>query len=136
MLCSASCDIRHWRWRNGDGIGIHGEPGIWRAALRPADIVATEMIERLLAEKPSGSGDRVSILVNSLGATSVEELFILYRKAAALLTERGLEIVQPLVGPFVTSMEMAGASISLIFLDAELELLLSAPAHCPFWRVR
>lgn len=94
------------------------------------------MIERLLAEKPSGSGDRVSILVNSLGATSVEELFILYRKAAALLTERGLEIVQPLVGPFVTSMEMAGASISLIFLDAELELLLSAPAHCPFWRVR
>ena len=117
------------------GIGIHGEPGIWRDTLRPADAVAGEMIERLLAEKPTGSGNRVSILVNSLGATPLEELFILYRKVASLLKERGLEIVQPLVGPYVTSMEMAGASISVCFLDGELERLLAAPAECPFWRV-
>ncbi|UCI22811.1 dihydroxyacetone kinase subunit DhaK (plasmid) [Mesorhizobium sp. B2-1-8] len=117
------------------GIGIHGEPGIWRDALRPADIVASEMIDRLLAEKPTDAGNRVSILVNSLGATPLEELFILYRKAASLLEERKLEIVQPLVGPYATSMEMAGASISLCFLDDELERLLAAPAECPFWRV-
>lgn len=117
------------------GIGIHGEPGIWRDALRPADEIASEMIERLLGEKPEGSGNRVSILVNTLGATPLEELFILYRKAASLLRERELEIVQPLVGPYVTSMEMAGASISLCFLDDELERLLAAPAACPFWRV-
>ncbi len=117
------------------GIGIHGEPGIWRDALRPADAVAGEMIERLLAEKPKNSGNRVSILVNSLGATPLEELFILYRKAASLLAGHKLEIVQPLIGPYVTSMEMAGASISLCFVDDELERLLAAPAECPFWRV-
>lgn len=117
------------------GIGIHGEPGIWRDTLRPADTVAGEMIERLLAEKPAGAGNRVSILVNSLGATPLEELFILYRKATSLLKQRNLGVVQPLVGPYVTSMEMGGASISLCFLDDELERLLAAPAECPFWRV-
>jgi dihydroxyacetone kinase-like protein len=117
------------------GIGIHGEPGIWRDKLKAADAIASEMIERLLAEKPAGSGSRVSILVNSLGATPLEELFILYRKAAKELEAKGLTIVQPLVGPYVTSMEMAGASISLCFLDAELERLLKAPASCPFWTV-
>lgn len=117
------------------GIGIHGEPGIWRDKLKTADEIAAEMIERLLAEKPQGSGHRVSVLVNSLGATPLEELFILYRQTATLLAESGLTIVQPLVGPYVTSMEMAGASISLCFLDDELERLLAAPASCPFWRV-
>jgi dihydroxyacetone kinase-like protein len=117
------------------GMGIHGEPGIWRAKLKTADAIADEMIERLLAETPADAGNRVSILVNSLGATPLEELFILYRRAAKRLGEAGLTIVQPLVGPYVTSMEMAGASISLCFLDEELERLLAAPASCPFWRV-
>lgn len=117
------------------GMGIHGEPGIWRAKLKNADAITDEMIERLLAEKPADVGNRVSILVNSLGATPLEELFILYRRAAMRLKEAGLAIVQPLVGPYVTSMEMAGASISLCFLDEELERLLAAPASCPFWRV-
>jgi dihydroxyacetone kinase-like protein len=117
------------------GMGIHGEPGIWRAKLKTADAIADEMIERLLAEKPADAGNRVSILVNSLGATPLEELFILYRRAAKRLSEAGLTIVQPLVGPYVTSMEMAGASISLCFVDEELERLLAAPASCPFWRV-
>jgi phosphoenolpyruvate---glycerone phosphotransferase subunit DhaK len=117
------------------GMGIHGEPGIWRDRLRPADEIADEMIERLMADRPQHAGDRVSILVNSLGATPLEELFILYRRAAATLSGGGFHIVQPLVGPFVTSMEMAGASISLCFVDDELEALLAAPASCPFWRV-
>jgi phosphoenolpyruvate---glycerone phosphotransferase subunit DhaK len=117
------------------GMGIHGEPGIWRAKLKPADVIVDEMIERLLADRPAQSTDRVSILVNSLGATPLEELFILYRRAAHRLGEQRLRIVQPLVGPYVTSMEMAGASISLCFVDDELEALLASPAACPFWRV-
>ncbi len=117
------------------GMGIHGEPGIWRDTLKPADEIVDEMIERLLADRPKGSGNRVSVLVNSLGATPLEELFILYRRAAARLSAGGLTVVQPLVGHFATSMEMAGASISLCFLDKELEQFLAAPADCPFWKV-
>lgn len=117
------------------GMGIHGEPGIWRDTLRDADVIADEMIERLLADTPEGAGKRVSILVNSLGATPLEELFILYRRARATLEAAGIEIVRPLVGHYATSMEMAGASISFCFVDNEIEALLAAPAHCPFWTV-
>ncbi|MCF8482761.1 MAG: dihydroxyacetone kinase subunit DhaK [Rhodospirillum sp.] len=117
------------------GMGIHGERGLWRDGMKPADALVEEMIGRLLADRPEGAGERVSILVNSLGATPLEELFILYRRAAALLAEAGLSVVMPLVGPFATSMEMAGASISLCFLDDELAGLLATPADCPFWKV-
>ncbi len=116
------------------GMGIHGEPGIWRRPLRPADALVDEMIGMLLAERPADAR-RVAILVNSLGSTPLEELFILYRRAAQQLDAAGLAIVRPLVGPYVTSMEMGGASISLCFLDDEIEALLAAPAHCPFWTV-
>jgi phosphoenolpyruvate---glycerone phosphotransferase subunit DhaK len=116
------------------GMGIHGEPGIWRDKLKPADAIADEMVDRLLADLPSPDG-RVSVLVNGLGATPLEELFILYRRVAERLGSLGLSIHRPLVGNFVTSMEMAGASISLFHLDDELAALLDAPAECPFWRV-
>lgn len=117
------------------GMGIHGEPGIWRAKLKSADAIVDEMLERLLADRPIATGSRVSVLVNGLGATPLEELFILYRRTHQILVDRGIAIVQPLVGSYVTSMEMAGASISLQLLDAELEKLLLAPASCPFWKV-
>jgi phosphoenolpyruvate---glycerone phosphotransferase subunit DhaK len=118
------------------GLGIHGEPGLWRDRLKPADDLVDEMLERLLADRPNGAGDRISVLVNSLGATSHEELFILYRRASAELRRRGYKIVFPLVGRYVTSLEMAGASISLCFTDDELDQLLAAPASCPFWQVQ
>jgi dihydroxyacetone kinase-like protein len=117
------------------GMGIHGEPGIWRDKLKPADAIVEEMIQRLLAERPAKGEGKVVVLVNSLGATPLDELFILYRRAAALLKKADLAIVRAMVGPFVTSMEMAGVSISLCFVDDELEALLAAPADCPFWRV-
>ena len=117
------------------GMGIHGEPGIWRAKLKTADAIVDEMLERLLADRPIAAGSRVSVLVNGLSATPLEELFILYRRTHHLLTERGITIVMPLVGNYVTSMEMAGASLTLHLLDAELEKLLLAPASCPFWKV-
>lgn len=116
------------------GMGIHGEPGIWRDAIKPADAVADEMTERVLAECPAGVKS-VSVLLNSLGATPLEELFILYRRVAARLRDAKIQITQPLIGHWATSMEMAGVSLSLLFLDDELERLLLAPANCPFWRV-
>ncbi|WP_404934275.1 dihydroxyacetone kinase subunit DhaK [Nitratireductor sp. L15S-10] len=117
------------------GMGIHGEPGIWRDAIKPADEIADEMLERLMADQPLAKGDRISILVNSLGATPAEELYILYRHAKKVLDAAGIEIVMPLVGRYATSMEMTGATITMIKLDDEIEDLLKAPAECAFWRV-
>jgi dihydroxyacetone kinase-like protein len=117
------------------GMGIHGEPGIWRDKLRPADQIADEMLERLLADPVEHPSKRVSVLVNSLGATPLEELFILYGRIAGQLAEQSFTIVQPMVGHYATSMEMAGCSVSILFLDEELEELVGAPAECPFWKV-
>lgn len=117
------------------GMGIHGEPGIWRGKMKSADEVAGEMLDRLLADRPLAKGDRVSVMVNSLGATPHEELYIIYRHLARRLSELGVTIVMPLVGRYATSMEMTGASITLCQLDTELESLLQAPARCAFWRV-
>ena len=93
------------------------------------------MIDRLVADLPLASGDRVSILVNSLGATPPEELYIMFSHAKCRLDSLGVQVVMPLVGRFATSMEMAGATITLCKLDDELEALLLAPADCAFWRV-
>jgi dihydroxyacetone kinase-like protein len=117
------------------GMGIHGEPGIWRGAMKTADALADEMLDRLLPELELTRGSRVAVLVNSLGATPHEELYILYRRVAKVLADQGATPVMPLVGRYATSMEMAGASLTLMVLDSELERLLKAPAHCPFWRV-
>jgi dihydroxyacetone kinase-like protein len=118
------------------GMGIHGEPGVWRAKLRPADANGGELMDRLLADQPVGAGDRVSVLVNSLGATPPEELYILYRLVKARLDALGAVIVMPLVGRYATSMEMAGVSFTLLKLDEELEGYLEAPCDCAFWSVR
>lgn len=117
------------------GMGIHGEPGVWRGKLRTADEIAEEMMDRLLAETPLASGERVSVLVNSLGATPPEELYILYRTVKRRLESAGATIVMPLVGRYATSMEMSGVSFTLCKLDEELEALLKAPCDCAFWRV-
>lgn len=117
------------------GMGIHGEPGIWRDKLRSADDIAEEMFQRLQAELSLKKGDKVSILVNSLGATPLEELYILYNKVVQLIDNTGATIIHPLVGRYATSMEMTGASLTFCKLDDELEALLNAPAHCAFWRV-
>jgi dihydroxyacetone kinase-like protein len=117
------------------GMGIHGEPGVRRGVLRTADETAEEMLGMLLADMPLNSGDRVSLLANSLGATPLEELYIVYRYVERRLRGLGVTIVAPLVGRYATSMEMAGMSVTFCRLDAELEKLLLAPCDCPFLRV-
>ncbi len=117
------------------GMGIHGEPGVWRGKLRSADAIAAEMVDTLLADMPLGSGDRVSPLINSLGATPPEELYILYRYVKQRFDDLGVSVVMPLVGRYATSMEMSGVSFTFCKLDDELEALLKAPAACAFWTV-
>ncbi len=117
------------------GMGIHGEPGIWRDKLRSADHIAEEMLSRLLADMPVKAGDRVSVMVNSLGATPPEELYIVYRYLKARFDGIGAQVVMPLVGRYATSMEMTGMTLTLCKLDDELETLLKAPCECAFWKV-
>jgi dihydroxyacetone kinase-like protein len=117
------------------GMGIHGEPGIWRGEMRTAKAFATEMLDLLLKDAELEKGSRISILVNSLGATPLEELYIIYKSVSSILKDKGIDVVMPLVGRYATSMEMAGVSLTLCVFDPELEQLLQSPASCPFWSV-
>jgi len=90
------------------------------------------MMERILTDLPYASGDEVAVLVNGLGATAPSELYIMYRHAARILDEKGITVHRAFVGEYATSMEMKGASISLLRLDEELRKLLDAPCHSPF----
>lgn len=114
------------------GIGIHGEPGVRRGTLESADDVADDLLAAVTAELDLGDGSSVALLVNGLGATSPEELYVLTRRAHQQLQESGVRVHRTFVGEFATSMEMAGASISVLRLDDELIALLDAPAVSPF----
>ncbi|WWR17112.1 dihydroxyacetone kinase subunit DhaK [Lachnospiraceae bacterium JLR.KK008] len=115
------------------GMGIHGETGIRRGKLEPADQITSEMLDKILTDLPYGSGDEVAVLVNGLGATTLDEQYIVTRKVDALLKEKGIKVHKYYVGEYVTSLEMAGFSISLLKLDEELKKYLDAPAQTPFF---
>lgn len=114
------------------GMGIHGEPGIKLEDLKSADEIVEQMMEPLLQDLPYTSGDEVSVLINGLGATPKEELYIVYRKVAKILEANGIKIFNNYIGEFATSMDMAGMSISLFKLDDELKTYLKAPYETPF----
>jgi dihydroxyacetone kinase-like protein len=115
------------------GMGIHGEPGVRRGPLEPADAVTDDLMEALLADGGYDSGASVDVLVNGLGATPVEELYIVFRRAARQLEAAGLTIRRAWIGEYATSLEMAGVSISLMRMDDELMRLMDAPADSPFF---
>ena len=115
------------------GMGIHGEPGIRRGKLRKADEIIDEMVIPVLEDLPYKADDEVAVLINGLGATPKEELYVLYRRVHEILKEKGLSVFHVYVGEFATSLEMAGASVSLLKLDDELKRLLSRPARTPFF---
>jgi dihydroxyacetone kinase len=114
------------------GMGIHGEPGVRRGPLEPADRIADELVDALLADRDWPAASRVAVLVNGLGATPKEELYILYRQVAARLAQRDLAVHRVWVGEYATSLEMAGASVSLMAVDDELAALLDHPVATPF----
>ena len=116
------------------GLGIHGEPGVRRAPVENADSLAKNLLAVIFDDLPFRKGDRVAVLVNGLGGTPLMELYILNRSVAALCRERGLAVAKTYVGNFMTSLEMAGASVSLLRLDPELESLLADPSDAPAFR--
>jgi dihydroxyacetone kinase len=119
--------------RMGVGLGIHGEPGIAEGDLPRAADLARRLVEGVLAEAP-GDTNRVGVILNGLGATKYEELFVVWRTVAPLLRSAGYTLVDPEVGELVTSLDMAGCSLTLVFLDDELDDLWRAPADTPAYR--
>ncbi len=140
------------------GIGIHGEPGRQRMPIQSADAIAemlalsiledptyhrtvrswnsdrAEWIEAEVSDRPLQSGDSVLAFVNSMGATPISELYIVYRKLAEICDKKGLKIVRNLIGPYITGLDMAGCSITLLKMDDELIHLWDAPVNTPTWR--
>ncbi|MBC3795462.1 dihydroxyacetone kinase subunit DhaK [Acetobacterium tundrae] len=110
------------------GIGIHGEPGTERKPIQTADVIVDYLMERILKDMNPQSGDEVAVMINGSGATPPMELYILNRRVHQILADKGVKIFKTFVGDYMTSIDMAGASITLLKLDGELKDLLMAKA--------
>ena len=115
------------------GMGIHGEPGIKREKLRSADQLSDDLCKRILEDYKLNAEDQVSIMINSLGATPLEELYIISKRVHENFSKLKIKITKSYVGRYATSMEMAGMSITVFKLNDELKKYLSSPSKCPFW---
>ena len=113
------------------GVGIHGEPGRERTKLKTADDIVDELLDAMVSDLPFESGDRVALMINGLGGTPISELYILYRHAHKQLADKGITVARSYVDEYCTSLDMAGASLTLVRLDDEIEELLAAPAEIP-----
>jgi dihydroxyacetone kinase-like protein len=113
------------------GIGIHGEPGRERMALEPARDIVRRLAEPILQDLPFASGDRVLAFVNGMGGTPLLELYLVYNELRDVLAGHGVEVARSLIGPYITSLEMAGCSITLLRMDDEMIRLWDAPVHTP-----
>jgi dihydroxyacetone kinase-like protein len=113
------------------GIGIHGEPGRTRMKLQPAAQITGILADSILDDLPFKRGDQVLALVNSMGGTPLIELYIVYNELAKICAGRGIQITRNLIGPYITSLDMAGCSITLLKLDDELIQLWDAPVKTP-----
>lgn len=111
------------------GVGIHGEPGRSRMKLKTADEITEMLMKPVVEDLPFKSGDKVLLFVNSMGGTPLIELYIVYRKAVEIAEKAGLKVVRNLIGPYITSLEMAGASITMLKMDDDLIKLWDAPVN-------
>lgn len=116
------------------GMGIHGEPGTHREKIRPADEITMHLAEKIINDLPYKAGDEVAVMINGLGGTPLMELCIVNRKLSTILGDAGIKTMRTYMGEFMTSMEMAGCSITLLKLDDELKELLTAPADTPAFK--
>jgi len=113
------------------GIGIHGEPGRKRAKRGTANEIVSTLLDAVVPDLPYNKGDRVALMINGLGGTPISELYLLYGIAHDQLKKRGIEVARNYVGEYCTSLEMAGASLTLVRLDDQIDKLLGAPAEIP-----
>jgi D-erythrulose 4-kinase len=118
----------------GVGLGIHGEPGVSDEPMPTAEELARTLVDGVLADRPDAEPKRLAVILNGLGRTKYEELFVVWGTVAKLLREHGFEIVEPEVGELVTSLDMAGCSLTVMWLDEELERYWTAPADTPAYR--
>jgi dihydroxyacetone kinase-like protein len=116
------------------GVGIHGEPGRRRVPLAPAREVAAMLVEPILEDLPFTRGDRVIAFVNGLGGSPLIELYVMYGEVARILKGSGVEVARSLVGPYITSLDMAGCSVTLLRVTDELLALWDAPVRTPALR--
>ena len=115
------------------GMGLHGEPGIQRTTMRPADELVQVMYDHLTKDMPLVAGDEVNVLVNGLGSTTIMEMSIVYRKVKELLEADGIQVYDADINSYCTCMEMGGFSITLMKLDEELKSYYNAPCHSPYY---
>ena len=113
------------------GVGIHGEPGRRREKLASSNAIVDELLEAVVSDLPFKKGDNVALMINGLGGTPISELYLIYGYAHEQLASRGINVARNYVGEYCTSLDMAGASITLVKLDDELTSLLEAPAEIP-----
>ena len=118
----------------GVGLGIHGEPGVRDEPMPSAAALAATLVDGVLGDRPAVDTTRIAVILNGLGRTKYEELFVVWATASRLLRERGYHIVEPEVGELVTSLDMAGCSLTVMWLDDELEKYWTAPADTPAYR--
>jgi dihydroxyacetone kinase-like protein len=116
------------------GVGIHGEPGRQRLPLATAREIAELLVEPVLADLPFTNGDKVIAFVNGLGGTPLIELYVIYHEVNRILTAHGVQVARSLVGPYITSLDMAGTSVTLLKVDEELLSLWDAPVNTPALR--
>ena len=118
------------------GMGIHGEPGVWNGEVKTAKELADEAVGEILADIDIAKDDEVAVLINGLGASSIEELYILSGEVSKILSAKGIKIYRTFVGEYATSMEMAGASISICKLNSDKEKAwLDMEVKTPFIRL-
>lgn len=116
------------------GVGIHGEPGRHRMPMANADTITDQLLEPVLQDLGVASGEQVLLFVNGMGGTPLSELYIVYRRAAEMLGQRGIRAERSLVGNYITALDMQGASITVLRLDEELTELWDSPVHTPALR--
>ena len=117
------------------GVGIHGEPGIAREKLSSASALAERMVNQIVGDVPFVAGDEVAVMINGLGCTPLQELYLLNNAVAACVEAKGLKIHRTFVGNYMTAIDMAGASITVLRLDAQTKALLDAPADTPALKI-
>ena len=130
-------EVGHSNFELGDGemafgMGIHGEPGVWNGPIKTADELAAESVDEILKDMPLAEGDEVALLINGLGATCIEELYILNNSVRKQLEAKGVKVYRSWTGEYATSMEMMGASISICKVDDELKGYFDYPINTPF----
>ena len=117
------------------GVGIHGEAGVYRGKMGSAAAITQELVTRILADFPVGTGHQVALLINGLGGTPLQELFILNNEVRKIIDPKGILVYRTFVGNIVTSIDMIGASVTLLKLDQETMRLLDAPADTAAWKI-